>query len=268
MKAAFDGRTIKVEDIKISDGREYGASAMLFELAKKIGLDKLIYSRMEQWVRCVLAMIIGRIVYHGSKLALSNITAFSCLWEVCGVADDKIDVNKHCYDAMDELLARQESIQKKIAKKHLRNGSVILYDITSSYFEGEHEGSEIVDYGYNRDKKRGKKQIVIGLVCTREGCPVAVEVFRGNTNDGSTVLSKVVDIKKKYGISDFVFVGDRGMLTRKNIDGCDDDIPTITALSHSAMKELCEAGAIEGLKRVIDEVLKEAKSKSKDDDYR
>ena len=243
MKAAFEGKTVKTDDIKISEGREYGASAMLFELAKKIGLDKLIYSRLELWVRCVLAMIIGRIVYQGSKLALSKVITYSCLWEVCGVKDD-IDVDKHCYDAMDELLERQESIQKKFAKKHLTNGSAILYDITSSYFEGEFDESELVDFGYNRDKKRGKKQIVIGLICTREGCPVAVEVFRGNTNDGSTVQDKIAEIKGKYGVSDFVFVGDRGMLTRKNIDSCE-DISSITALTHAAMKELCEEKGVQ-----------------------
>jgi transposase len=184
-------------------------------------------------------MIIGRILYQGSKLALSKVASYSCLWEVCGVKEDKIDVDEHCYDAMDELFERQELIQKKIAKKHLKDGSVILYDITSSYFEGECETSEIAAFGYNRDKKWGKKQIVIGLVCTKDGCPVAVEVFRGNTNDGSTVQSIINDIKKKYGVSDFVFVGDRGMLTRKNIDDCT-DTSTITALSHSAIKELCE----------------------------
>jgi len=244
MKAAFDGKAIKADEIRISEGREYGASAMLFELAKKSGLDKLIYSRLEMWVRCVLAMILGRIIYQGSKLALSKVTKYSCLWEVCGVTSGKIDVDKHCYDAMDELFKRQDLIQKKLANKHLRDGSVILYDITSSYFEGELDGSELVDYGYNRDKKRGKKQIVIGLICAKDGCPVAVEVFRGNTNDGSTVQAKMAEIKQKFGVSDFIFVGDRGMLTRKNIDDCG-DIPTITALTHAAMKRLCEQNDVQ-----------------------
>lgn len=244
MKAAFEGKTIRADDIKITDGREYGASAMLFALAKKIGLDKLIYSRMEQWVRCVLAMIIGRIAFQGSKLSLSKVPAFSCLWEICGVSDGTVDVDKHCYEPMDELFMRQESIQKKIAKKHLGEGTVILYDITSSYLEGDYSESELAAFGYNRDKKRGKKQIVIGLLCSKDGCPVAVEVFRGNTNDGSTVQSKIMEIKQKYGVSDFVFVGDRGMLTRKNIEFCD-DISTITALTHSAMKELCEVKGIQ-----------------------
>jgi transposase len=239
MKAAFDGETLKLGDMTISNGREYGASAMLFELAKIIGLDKLIYSKFEPWVRNVLAMVIGRIVFQGSKLALSNVSEISCLWEVCGVHDAEINVNHHCYDAMDELLARQKQIQKKLASKHLAEGTVILYDITSSYLEGEYEDSKTVAFGHNRDKKCGKKQIVIALICTKDGCPVAVEVFSGNTSDCTTVQSKINEIKTDYGISSFVFVGDRGMLTQKNIDECG-DIDTITALTHSAMKILCE----------------------------
>lgn len=239
MKAAFDGETIKLGDVVISNGREYGASAMLYDLAKKIGLDKLIYSRNEPWVRNALAMIIGRIVYQGSKLALSRAQEISCLWDICGVHDAEIDVNSHCYDAMDELLARQSLIQKKLAAKHLADGAVILYDITSSYLEGDYEGSESVAFGHNRDKKRGKKQIVIALICTKDGCPVAVEVFKGNTSDCTTVMPKINEIRADYGISRFVFVGDRGMIKQKIIDECG-DIDTVTALTHSAMKKLCE----------------------------
>jgi len=242
MKAAFDGNAIKLDDIKITGGREYGASSLLFDLAKKIGLDKVIYSRNEPWVRDVLAMIIGRIVYQGSKLSLSKCGDYSALWEICGVGN--VDVNRNCYDSLDELLARQNSIQKKLAKKHLDDGSVILYDITSSYLEGEYEDSALADFGYNRDKKRGKKQIVIALVCTKDGCPIAVEVFRGNTTDCTTVQDKIIEIKDKFGISKFTFVGDRGMLTQKNLNAVNgenyDGIDTITALTHSAIKALCE----------------------------
>jgi hypothetical protein len=230
MKAAFDGEMIACEDIKLTDGREYGASFLLFELAKKIGLDKIIYSRNEPWVRNSMAMIIGRIVYQGSKLSLSRIADISCLWEICGVNDREIDVDKHCYDAMDELIDRQNLIQKKLALKHLTSASVILYDITSSYFEGEYTDCEQVAFGYNRDKKRGKKQITIGLICTKEGCPITVEVFSGNTTYCTTVQNKIKEIKETYKISDFVFVGDRGMLTQKNIDDCG-DIANITASS-------------------------------------
>jgi transposase len=206
-------------------------------------LDKIIYSRNEPWVNGALAMIIGRIVYQGSKLSLSRVTDFSCLWEICGI-NAEIDVDKHCYEAMDELFARQHKIQKKLADKHFEGGSVILYDMTSSYFEGEYEDEDIVTYGYNRDKKRGKKQIVIGLICTKAGCPVAVEVFSGNTSDSTTVVEKIDEIKKIYGVSDFVFVGDRGMLIQKNIDARPDTL-RITGLTHAGIKKLCEHEAIQ-----------------------
>ena len=237
MKTAFDGKSISVADIVITDGKEYGASATLCALAKKIGLDKIIYSRSESWVNCALAMIIGRIIYQGSKLSLSRATDISHLWEICGV-EGEVDVDKHCYEAMDELYSRQDLIQKKLANKHFQDGSLILYDITSSYFEGEYEDTDLVTYGYNRDKKRGKKQIVIGLICTKEGCPVAVEVFSGNTSDKTTVVDKIDEIKQRYGISDFIFVGDRGMLTQKNIDERPETL-NITGLTHAKIKELC-----------------------------
>jgi len=243
MKAAFDGKPFSGDDIKISGGREYGASAALHALAKKIALDKTLYSRNEPWVGSALAMIIGRIVYQGSKLALSRVADISCLWEVCGVGGE-IDVDKHCYDAMDELLPRQKKIQKKLAGMHLGDGTVILYDITGSYFEGEYDDKDMAAYGYNRDKKRGKKQIVIGLVCTKEGCPVAVEVFPGNTAGCTTVAGKIDEIKNAYGISDFVFVGGRGMLTQKNIDACP-GTSTVTGLTHAGMKKLCEHEAVQ-----------------------
>lgn len=238
MKAAFDGQTLKLSDIVLSGGREYGLSKLLFDLAGQIGLSSAIYSRNEPWVKSALAMIIGRIVYQGSKLSLSKVSDFSCLWDICGISE-KIDVNKHCYAAMDELLSRQKLVQKKLAKKHLSNNSIILYDITSSYFEGEYLDTELVTYGYNRDKKQGKKQIVIGLICTENGCPIAVEVFNGNTNDSKTVNDKIDEVRKDFEVNNMIFVGDRGMLTQQNLDENSDTL-TVTALTHAAMKKLCE----------------------------
>ncbi|MEK6557206.1 MAG: IS1634 family transposase, partial [Candidatus Margulisiibacteriota bacterium] len=127
-------------------------------------------------------MIIGRIVYQGSKLFLVNTYEISALWELAGHKHGvRPDVEEHCYKPMDRLLERQMDIQKALAKKHLHDGCLILYDITSSYFEGDYANSELVTYGYNRDGKRGYEQIVIGLLTNSEGCPIAVEVFKGNT---------------------------------------------------------------------------------------
>ena len=145
------------EALRILSSKEYGASHALLQLARNIGLHRVLYSRSEPWVDAALAMIIGRVIYQGSKLSLCNQFANTCLWDLCGVTDDgqRPDVDEHCYQPLDRLLERQPAIQKKLAANHLDNGCLVLYDITSSYFEGEYEDSEIVDFGYNRDKKKG-----------------------------------------------------------------------------------------------------------------
>jgi len=212
MQAAIQGRTVMKEDFKITGSREFGASFACVEMMRALGLDKAIYSRAtEDWVRCSLAMVAGRIVYAGSKLSLSHCGSYSALWETCGIGGG-IDVNVHCYAAMDKLLERQEAIQRSLAKKHLQGGVLVLYDITSSYMEGKYEESGLVRYGYNRDGKRGHEQIVISLLCSKEGCPVAVEVFPGNTKDETTFLDKVSELRAKYGMDKVVIAGDRGMI--------------------------------------------------------
>jgi transposase len=245
MQAALQGKTIMKEDIKITSSREYGASFVGVALMKALGLRTAIYSRTsEEWVRASLAMIAGRLIYAGSKLSLSHSVEYSALWEICGI--DEVDVNVHCYDAMDRLLERQAAIQAALAKKHLQDGILVLYDITSSYMEGEYLDSDLVEYGYNRDGKRGHEQIVISLLCSKEGCPVAVEVFSGNTKDETTVLGKITEIKEKYGLEKVVFVGDRGMLTQARFGQIDHVVvKVISALTHGAIKSLCDRQVIQ-----------------------
>jgi transposase len=246
MQAAIQGNTIMKEDFKITESREYGASYACAALMSELGLDKAIYSRTsEEWVRSSMAMAAGRLVYAGSKLSLSHCSSYSALWEACGVQGG-IDVDKHCYDVMDRLLERQGAIQKKLVEKHLENGALILYDITSSYMEGEYQDSNLVEFGYNRDRKRGHEQIVISLLCSKGGCPVAVEVFEGSTKDETTVIDKVAEIRGKYGIEKIIFVGDRGMVTQANYDKINHDtVKVISALTHSAIKGLCENETIQ-----------------------
>lgn len=220
--------------------KEYGASFAILQLAKELELDKTIYSKPnEQWVQDCLSMVIGRLVYSGSKLGLSHRHKDTALWELCGV-DGEVDVDEHCYASMDRLLERQEAIQRKLAKKHFNGNTLVLYDITSSYFEGEYRESEIVKFGYNRDKKRGHEQMVIGLICTSEGCPIGIEVFPGNTKDETTVVNKITKLQQIYGMEEIIFVGDRGMVTKANIDKVKDvqGLNTISALTHPQIKEL------------------------------
>jgi Transposase DDE domain len=233
---------------KILSSKEYGASAALLALAKDIGLDRALYSKpSEPWVRDTLAMIIGRILYQGSKLSLSHQWKNSALWELCGT-EGSVDVDTHCYAALDRLLERQPAIQQTLAKTHLNHtasdaGCIVLYDITSTYFEGQYEESEIVQFGYNRDGKRGHEQIVIGLLTNADGCPIAVEVFPGNTQDASTVEGKVKELREKYNVSELVLVGDRGMVTASNEEKLAalpeaEGLKIISALTHRQMVEL------------------------------
>jgi hypothetical protein len=242
LQLAFRERVVPVDDpqaFKILSSREYGASAAILAIAKQLRLPQALYSRPEPWVSSALAMIVGRLVYAGSKLALCNHHPNTCLWELCGIAEPP-EVDVHCYEPMDRLLQRQGAIQKTLARRHLNGGQVVLYDITSVYFEGEYEQSELVTFGYNRDGKKGREQIVVGLICNAQGCPVGVEVYAGNTKDEATVIDKVHEIKVRYGIDKIIFVGDRGMVTHSTIESLKDeqDLQTIGTLTHGEMLTL------------------------------
>ena len=249
IQAAFQGKVVPQEDpqaFTCTDSKEYGASYAVLQVLRQLGLDTILYSRNEPWVRDCLAMIAGRVVYAGSKLALTHQARNSALWELCGIPGD-VDVEDHCYKPMDRLLERQKAIQKALAKKHLRNGHVVLYDITSSYFEGAYAQSEIVLFGYNRDGKKGHEQVVLGLLCDERGCPVGLELFAGNTQDAQTVVDKIQELRQDYGLSEVTFVGDRGMITQANAQKLKDvpGLHTLSALTHRQMFELLERKVIQ-----------------------
>ncbi len=248
LQAAFRGEVIPKDSpqaLRLIGSKEHGASAAVLAVARELGLDRAIYSRREVWVEDVVAMIVGRVVYAGSKLALSNQWKNTTLWEQCGVSGP-VDVDEHCYAPMDRLLARQGAIEKTLAARHLKEGRLVLYDITSSYFEGQYDESEIVLFGYNRDGKRGHEQIVIALVCNEEGCPVGVEVFPGNTQDASTVPQKIAHIRQAYGVKEILFVGDRGMITQASAEQVQglEGLNLISALTHRQIVALLERKVI------------------------
>jgi len=249
LQLAFRERVVPVDDpqaFKIRNSREYGASAAIVAIAKQLGLQRVLYSRPEPWVSSALAMIIGRLVYAGSKLALCHHHPNTCLWELCGI-EEPPDVDAHCYEPMDRLLERQRAIQRNLAHRHLSGGHLVLYDITSVYFEGEYQDSALVTFGYNRDDKKGREQVVVGLICNGQGCPVGAEVYAGNTKDETTVVDKVKEIKTDYGIEKVILVGDRGMITRSNIAALKDeeDLQTIGALTHGEMMTLLKEKVID-----------------------
>ena len=238
---------IQTSDLGTGVSYEYGGSYVFREVAGELGLDRAIYSRRTQWREDVLAMIIGRILYQGSKLSLTNHYPDTGLWEVCGHRyGERVDVEKHCYKALDKLLLRKKDIERHLVKKHLRKGCVVIYDITNAYFEGEYNFSEKVKYGKSKDNKCGYKQISLGLITTSEGCPVGVEIFSGNVSEQKTVLDQIKKLKCSYGIEEAVFVGDRGMLTSKRISELTEEgYKTISALNHCELKKFIEGKAVQ-----------------------
>jgi transposase len=223
----------------------HGHVAAVLGSLRNLGLDKIISSRSCRERDLVLAMVVARIVAPGSKLAtcraISADTAEMSLGEVLGIEDATED---ELYAAMDWLLPRQARIEDRLAERHLDN-TLVLYDVTSSYFEGR--TCPLAKRGHNRDKKQGKLQIVIGLLCSREGRPVAVEVFEGNTGDPATVASQVKKLRGRFGLERVVLVGDRGMLTdariREDLDPVE-GLSWVTALRAPAIKRLAAQGAV------------------------
>lgn len=236
----YPAETSDNQAVQILSSREYGASCSVLQILKKLRLDTIISSRKSEFRDNVLAMICGRIVFQGSKLSLVNRYRDTVLWELCGhPADQRPDVNRHCYFALDQLLKQQARIQKKLADEHLSEGCLVLYDLSSSYLTGEYEDSDLAEFGYSRDRKRGLQQINFGLLTTAEGCPVSVEVFSGNTCDQTTVAAQTQRITKKFGVKTVIFVGDRGMLTPKRVKEVNaQGFYTITALTHAQMRDL------------------------------
>jgi transposase len=204
------------DSFKITRSRPHGHVAAVLGSLKNTGLHNLISSENSRNLRLVLAMIIARIIDPRSKLAtargFNEETCFSSIGKILGI--DGADEDE-LYLAMDWLLARQESIENNLAAKHLASSTLVLYDVSSSYFEGK--TCPLARYGYNRDGKRGKLQIVFGLICDAEGCPIAIEVFEGNTADPTTLTNQIAKLKERFGIAKIIWVGDRGIISSTTI---------------------------------------------------
>lgn len=224
----------------IDQSLPYGHVAAVVKFMRRLGLDKILASSRCRNRDLVTAMIAARILDPGSKLAtargIDSHTAITALNDLVGVESARED---DLYGALDWLALRQASIEKKLARKHLSEGSLVLYDVTSTYFEGRK--CPLARLGYPRDKKKGKLQIVFGLLCTSQGCPVAVEVFEGNTADPSTLSCQIEKIRNRFGLNRVVLVGDRGMITQARIDEELRDlvgVDWITALRAPAIAQL------------------------------
>ena len=212
----------------------------------KIGLDRLLGPDGNRCRDLVLALVVSRVLEPGSKLAaaraLSPDTGSSSLGQQLGLG--RVDEDE-LYTALDCLAVRQPAIERALARNHLTGGTLVLYDVSSSYMEGR--CCPLAQYGYNRDRKRGKLQIVYGLLCAPDGCPVAIEVFEGSTADPMTLTSQVTKLKERFALDHVVLVGDRGMITQARIseDLAKAGLDWITALRAPAIKTLRDAGALQ-----------------------
>jgi len=248
-KALLKGGTVLPpgqDAISIVRSLPHGHVAAALGTARKIGLDRLLGPAGNRCRALVLALVVSRILDPGSKLAaaraLSPDTAASSLGAELGLgAVDEAEL----YGALDWLAVRQDAIETALARRHLAGGTLVLYDVTSSYMEGR--CCPLARFGYNRDGKKGKLQIVYGLLCAPNGCPVAIEVFEGSTGDPATLASQVTKLKQRFGLDHVVLVGDRGMITQARIT--EDIKPAgfdwITALRAPAIRGLLEGGSFQ-----------------------
>src|SRR5207244_2347059 len=211
---------------------------------RKLGLDSMISAQRCRERDLVLAMIVERLLDPCSKLATTRQWHSTTLAEELGVGEATED---ELYAAMDWLRERQERIEKKLAARHLREGSLVLYDVSSSYYEGRH--CPLAQYGHDRDGQKGLPIIVYGLLTDPEGRPLAVQVYPGNTGDPTTVVDQVNKLRERFQLSRVVLVGDRGMLTRPQIDKlkAHPEMGWITALTSVGIRGLLAEGAVDGL---------------------
>src|SRR5271170_7154885 len=258
-RALLKGGTViaaEREAVSIRRSLPHGHVAAALGTLRAIGLDRILGPAGNRCRDLVIAMAVSRLIAPASKLAtargLDPATAVSSLGEVLGLG--AVDEDE-LYGALDWLLERQPAIETALAKKHLKDGVLVLYDVSSSYLEGR--CCPLAKLGYNRDGKKGKLQIVYGLLCAANGCPVAVEVFDGDTGDPNTLTAQIDKLKERFGLSRVVLVvglqptgltrGDRGMITSARIR--DELVPAgldwITALRAPQIRALLDTGAFQ-----------------------
>lgn len=230
------------ETFEISSSRAHGHVQAVALAMQRLGFASLLASKPCRERDLICAMVASRIVCPATKLATTRLWHTSTLAQEFGVSDACED---DLYAAMDWLLAGQGRIQKKLAARHLKEDALVLYDLSSSYFEGS--CCPLAKLGYSRDGKRGTLQVNYGLLTDERGCPVAISVHEGNTSDSTTFMPQVTRLREEFGIKRMVMVGDRGMISQKAIDEMSTDagVAWITALRSSAIRTLVQQGHVQ-----------------------
>ncbi|MDP2872459.1 MAG: IS1634 family transposase [Bacillota bacterium] len=230
------------EALRVVRSRSHGAVWSVWQVMRSLGVPELLGGRKEPWQDRALGMILSRVIRAASKRFTAAWWEGTSLPEwLEGAADVSVQT---LYKAMDALLRRQPAIEKMLAQRHLRKGSLVLYDVTSSYVEGRR--CPLAQFGYNRDRKRGTKQIVLGLLTNHQGCPVAVEVFSGRTSDSKTLPAQLEKLKMRFGIEEVLLAGDCGMITKLHRQALNEHgYAWITALKAPEVRNLRQRGLLQ-----------------------
>jgi len=220
----------------------HGHVAAVLGAAGKLRLEAVLDPAPSRERDLVLAMVVARVIQPASKLATTRLWHTTSLAQTVGVETATED---DLYAALDWLVGQQEAIEQRLAQRHLRNGDSVLYDLSSTYVEGEH--CELAKRGYSRDGRPGQPQIEFGLLTSASGEPVAIEVFPGNVADPTTFGAQVTKVKERFGVADVVWVADRGMLTSTQVERLQEVVGAswITALRAPTIQQLVEAGSIQ-----------------------
>ena len=229
------------ESVSIEQGKSIGAVWLLYQMARRLGIEKALGNSRDG--KLALWQVLSRVIDQGSRLSAVRLASEHSCSEVLGLSGFDED---NLYENLDWLAGNQSDIEDRLYKS--RKGAdvpqLFLYDVTSSYLEGD--CNELSDWGYNRDKKRGKKQIVIGLLCEADGKPAAVEVFRGNTRDLSTFGAQVKKVSGRFGCSRVTMVGDRGMIKSGQVEDVKKaGFHYITAITKREIESLLKSGVIQ-----------------------
>jgi len=248
LKGDYQGLPALESAFDITRSLPHGHVAAVLGTLRRLQLDTILDHEPSRQRQAALALIAAQILEPSSKLATSrSLRAETChhtLGEELKLSTLHED---DLYAAMDWLVTRQAAIETVLARRHLRSETLVLYALTSTYFEGHH--CPLAQYGYSRDERRSNPQIVFGIVSSADGCPVAVEVFEGNTGDPKTVAAQVAKLRQRFGLARLILVGDRGMLTEKRIEEDlrpQEGLEWITALRAVQIQKLASPGMVQG----------------------
>jgi hypothetical protein len=243
---------VDVDSLVVERSTPHGHVEALLSMMHRLKIAPVLDKEPSVQRDLVLAMIAQRILTPGSKLFTTRVLQQSTLAEELNIGSPDAD---DLYGALDWLVERQATIEQTLAKRHLQSGAMALYDLSSSYFEGRK--CPLAMRGYSRDERRGSLQIVYGLLCDRDGRPIAIEAYQGNTVDSQTVQSQITKMKDRFALDRAVLVSDRGMVTHANLAALSAaNLDWITALKAPQVQKLAAAGVLplELLGRQVDDV--------------